>query len=84
MFGIAPVSAHTIPSGGLKEIPSKDDKVQVGAPNVTTSSTATAQNLQTTDTESTNRATTSSSATAHFLLHKDQMPALYLEASLNL
>ena len=64
MFGIAPASAKKIPSGGLKEIPSKDDKVQVGAPNVTTSSTATAQNLQTTDTESTNRTTTSSSATA--------------------
>ena len=64
MFGIAPASAKTIPSGGLKEIPSKDDKVQVGAPNVTTSSTTTAQNLQTTDTESTNRTTTSSSATA--------------------
>ena len=64
LFGIAPASAKTIPSGGLKEIPSKDDKVQVGAPNVTTSSTTTAQNLQTTDTESTNRTTTSSSATA--------------------
>ena len=64
LFGIAPASAKTIPSGGLKEIPSKDDKVQGGAPNVTTSSTTTAQNLQTTDTESTNRTTTSSSATA--------------------
>ena len=64
LFGIAPANAKTIPSGGLKEIPSKDDKVQVGAPNVTTSSTTTAQNLQTTDTESTNRTTTSSSATA--------------------
>ena len=64
LFGIAPASAKTIPSGGLKEIPSKDDKVQVGAPNVTTSSTTTAQNLQTTDTESTNRTTTSSTATA--------------------
>ena len=64
LFGIAPASAKTIPSGGLKEIPSKDDKVQVGAPNVTTSPTTTAQNLQTTDTESTNRTTTSSSATA--------------------
>lgn len=64
LFGIAPASAKTIPSGGLKEIPSKDDKVQIGAPNVTTSSTTTAQNLQTTDTESTNRTTTSSSAIA--------------------
>ena len=64
LFGIAPASAKTIPSGGLKEIPSKDDKVQVGAPNVTTSSTTTAQNLQTTDTESTNRTTTSSNVTA--------------------
>ena len=26
MFGIAPASAKTIPSGGLKEIPSKDEK----------------------------------------------------------
>ena len=64
LFGIAPASAKTIPSGGLKEIPSKDDKVQGGAPNVTTSSTTTAQNLQTSDTESTNRTTTSSTATA--------------------
>ena len=64
LFGIAPASAKTIPSGGLKELPSKDDKVEVGSPNVTSSSTTTAQNLQTTDTESTNRTTTSSSATA--------------------
>lgn len=64
LFGIAPASAKTIPSGGLKELPSKDDKVQVGSSNLTSSSTTTAQNLQTTDTESTNRTTTSSSATA--------------------
>ena len=64
LFGIAPASAKTIPSGGLKEIPSKDDKAQVGAPNVTTSSTTTASTAQTSDTESTNRTTTSSTATA--------------------
>ena len=64
LFGIAPASAKTIPSGGLKELPSKDDKVEVGSPNVTSSSTTTAQNLQTTDTESTNRTTTSSNVTA--------------------
>ena len=64
LFGIAPASAKTIPSGGLKELPSKDDKVEVGSSNVTSSSTTTAQNLQTTDTESTNRTTTSSTATA--------------------
>ena len=60
LFGIAPASAKTIPSGGLKELPSKDDKVETGSSNVTSSSTTTAQNLQTTDTES----TTSSSTTA--------------------
>ena len=61
LFGIAPASAKTIPSGGMKELPSKDDKVQSESPNVTSSSTTTASTAQTSDTE---RTTTSSNVTA--------------------